>query len=157
VLPSGFKFGWGGWEAADVYTPIGQNNLPTLNDRAVHPGIICVARLKPGVTIDQAESEMTTVQNSLNQLYPATNRGLGADVAPLKEVIVWDADKTLLLLMGAVGLVLLIACANIANLLLARAEGRSAEFAIRMALGANRMRLASQLITESLLISLGGG
>jgi predicted permease len=157
VLPSGFKFGWGGWEAADVYTPIGQNNLPPLNDRAVHPGIICVARLKPGVTIDQAESEMATIQDSLNQLYPATNQGLGVDVAPLKEVIVWDADETLLLLMGAAGLVLLIACANIANLLLARSEARSPEFAIRMAIGASRMQLASQLITESLLLSVGGG
>jgi len=100
---------------------------------------------------------MTTIQNSLNQLYPSTNRGLGADVAPLKEIVVWGANKTLLLLMGAVGLVLLITCANIANLLLARAEARSAEFAIRMALGASRMRIASQLITESMLISVGGG
>jgi len=128
-----------------------------MTDRGIHPGILCVARLKPGVTIDQAKSEMVAIQNSLNQLYPSTNRGLGANVVPLKEIIVWDADETLLFLMGAVGLVLLIACANIANLLLARAEARSAEFAIRMALGANRMRLASQLITESLLISVWGG
>ena len=153
VLTSGFEFGG----EADFYTPIWQNNLPYMNDRTVHPGILCVARLKPGVIIDQAKSEMAAIQNSLNQTYPSTNRGLGANVAPLKEIIVWDADETLLLLMGAVGLVLLIACANIANLLLARAEARSSEFAIRMALGANRMRLASQLITESLLISVGGG
>src|SRR5215475_393438 len=153
VLSSNFEF----WGAADFYTPIWQNNLPYMDDRTVHSGIFCIARLKSGVTIDQAKSEMTTIQNSLNQLYPSTNRGLDVDVAPLKEIVVWDADETLLLLMGTVGLVLLIACANIASLLLARAEARSAEFAIRMALGANRMRLASQWITESMLISVGGG
>jgi putative ABC transport system permease protein len=153
VLTSNFEF----WGEADFYTPIRQNNLPFMDDRTVHSGIFCIARLKPGATIDQAKSEMTTIQNSLNRLYPSTNRGLGANVVPLKEIIVWDADETLLLLMGTVGLVLLIACANIASLLLARAEARSAEFAIRMALGANRMRLASQLITESMLISVGGG
>jgi predicted permease len=153
VLTSNFEF----WGEADFYTPIRQNNLPYMDDRTVHSGIFCIARLKPGVTIDQAKSEMTTIQNSLNRLYPSTNQGLGANVVPLKEIIVWDADETLLLLMGTVGLVLLIACANIASLLLARAEARSAEFAIRMALGANRKRLASQLITESMLISVGGG
>src|SRR5262249_33744054 len=128
-----------------------------MTDRGIHPGIICVARLKPGVTIAQAKSEMIAVQNSLYQLYPSTNRGLGADVAPLKQEIVGNASATLLLLMGAVGLVLLISCANIANLLLARSEARSGEFAIRVALGANRIHLAYQLITESMLLSVGGG
>ena len=156
VLSSEFEFGsW--WETADIYTPIGQANPVTMADRAIHPGIVCVARLKPGVTIAQAKSEMATIQNSLNQLYPSTNRGLGVDVAPLKQVIVGDVGATLLLLMGAVGLVLLIACANIANLLLARSEARSAEFAIRLALGASRRQLASQLVTESMLLSVGGG
>jgi putative ABC transport system permease protein len=156
VSPSGFEFEpW--WGTPDIFSPIEQNNLPPMNDRTAHMGIICVARLKTGVSIAQAKYEMATIQNSLNQLYPTTNRGLGTDVLPLKQVFVGDADKTILLLMGAVGMVLLIACANIANLLLARAEARTTEFAIRMALGANRKHLASQLITESLLLSVGGG
>ena len=155
VLPSGFEFEGRG--EGDVYTPFWQGNPVNMTDRAVRPGMLCVARLKPGVTIDQAKSEMATIQNSLNQLYTSTDRGLGVDILPLKRTVVWKTKEALLLLMGAVGLVLLIACANIANLLLARSEARSAEFAIRTALGANRMHLASQLITESLLLSVGGG
>jgi predicted permease len=155
VLPIGFEFGDAG--EADVYTPFWQSNPVTMTDRNIHPGFLCVARLKNGVTIAQAKSEMATIQNSLSQLYPSTSRGLSADVIPLKQEIVGDAGTTLLLLMGAVGLVLLIACANIANLLLARSEARSGEFAIRMALGASRMRLTYQLIIESLLLSFGGG
>jgi predicted permease len=155
VLPSGFEFE--GHGEADVYTPFWQSNPVLMTDRAIRPGFTCVARLKPDVTIDQAKSEMVTIQNSLNQLYPSTNDDWGINVEPLKQVIVGNADQTLLLLMGAVGLVLLIACANIANLLLARSEARSGEFAIRMALGASRARLAYQLITESMLHSLGGG
>jgi predicted permease len=155
VLSSGFEFEGRG--EGDVYTPFWQGNPVTMTDRAVRPGMLCVARLKPGVTIDQAKSEMATIQNSLNHIDTSTDRGLGVDILPLKRTVVWKSKEALLLLMGAVGLVLLIACANIANLLLARSEARSAEFAIRTALGASRRHLASQLITESLLLSMGGG
>ena len=100
---------------------------------------------------------MSVVQNRLTQLYPASNRGVTTDVVPLKQEIVGDASGTLLLLLGAVGLVLLIACANVANLLLARSVARSREFAIRLALGASRARIAAQLMVEGVLFSLGGG
>jgi predicted permease len=152
VAPPGFRLN----DDADVYMPLGQLDPLLLNNRASHDGIFTFARLKPGVSIFQSQAEMSTIQNRLDRLYPNDNRDLGVYVEPLKQVIVGDAGQTLALLLGTVGLVLLIACANIANLLLARSAGRSREFAIRSALGANRSRLVRQQLTESVILSLTG-
>ena len=153
VLPPKFRLE----NAADVYTPLAQGDPLYLNNRAIHPGILAIARLKPGVSISQAQAEMSTIQNHLDQLYPDADRDLGTDVIALKQQIVGNAGRTLLLLLGAVGMVLLIACANFASLLLARSAARSREFAVRLALGGSRARIIRQLLTESVLLSLGGG
>jgi predicted permease len=139
----------------DVYTPLGQGDPLLLSVRGSH-SILSIARLKPGVTLSQAKAEMSAIQNHLDQLYPDANRDLGIYIEPLKQEIVGNIGETLLLLSGAVGLVLLIACANVANLLLARSAVRTREFAIRFALGANRTRVVRQLLTESVLLSLFG-
>jgi predicted permease len=152
VAPPGFRFEGD----AEVYTPLGRGNPMTLDDRASHEGIFAVARLEPGVSVTRAQAEMNTIQSGLDHLYPDANRDLGIYVEPLKQVIVGDSRGLLLLLLGAVALVLLIACANVANLLLARSAVRSREFAIRSALGANRARMIRQLLTESVLLSLVG-
>jgi predicted permease len=153
VLPRNFRLEG---DDADVYTPLGQGDPLIYGDRTIHP-ILCVARLKPGVSVAAADAEMSALQERLVALYPSADRGLGANVRPLKHAFVQDVSGTLWLLLGAVGIVLLIACANVANLLLARSAARTREFAIRSALGASGARIVRQLVAESVLLSLAGG
>jgi predicted permease len=153
ILPAEFRF----IGDSDVYLPLGQHNPLLLEARGSHDDMVSIARLKPGVSTSQAQAEMSAIQDHLDQLYPDADRGLGIDIEPLKQMIVGDVRGTLLLLLGAVGLVLLITCANVANLWMARSAARSEEFAIRAALGASRSRVVRQLLTESVLLSLTGG
>ncbi|HKB64556.1 MAG TPA: ABC transporter permease [Pyrinomonadaceae bacterium] len=116
-----------------------------------------IGRLKPGVTISQAQSDIAAITRRLEQDFPKSNAGLGSNVVPLHTQVVGDVRSMLFILLGAVGFVLLIACTNVGNLMLARATQRDREIAIRAAVGASRLRLIRQLLTESLLLSIVGG
>jgi putative ABC transport system permease protein len=153
VIPASFKL----FRNVDVYVPIGQWTTPALKNRGAALGLHGIGRLKPGVTIEQAQSDLDRVMLNLADVYPETNRGNGAKVSLLKARMIGDIGPTLWLLLGAVGFVLLIACVNVSNLLLARSTGRTREFAIRAALGASKWRLLRQSLTESWLLALAGG
>ncbi len=153
VLPAGFRF----LGDPAVYTPIGQNGEINMSRRDTHPGIGVIARLKQGTAFGQARSELAVIGHRLAKQYPDTNGDRTFGMKPLKEDLVGDVGPTLYLLAGAVGLVLLIAGANVGNLVLARSLSRSREFAIRAALGAGRGRVMRQVLTESTLLGLAGG
>jgi predicted permease len=157
VIPADFRYQSGNFQESDVYVPIGQWNDSTFRDRRAGMGMDAVGRLRPGVTLQQAQSDLDSVAQGLSQTYPDADKGMGVALLPLKQDVVGDIRPFLLVLLGAVGFVLLIACVNVANLLLARSTGRTREFAIRAALGASQGRVIRQLLTESLVLSCSGG
>ena len=154
VIPASFRF-YG--SDRDVYTPLGQWNDPSFRSRGIDMSAHAVGRLKQGVTLAQAQSDMDDVARNLAVEYPETDKSVGITLVSMKQDIVGNVQPFLVVLLAAVGFLLLIACVNVANLLLARGVGRSSELAVRAALGASPARLIRQLLTESVLLSGMGG
>jgi predicted permease len=162
VVPSSFHLRVQNFQRGEplieVYVPVGEYNEPKFYaERGAGWGLDGIGRLKPGVTLQQAREDMARVSRDLAATYPAIDSDRKANILSLKDEMVGDMRPILLILLGAVGLVLLISCVNVANLLLARSTARQNEFAIRIALGAGPQRVIRQLLTESLLLALIGG
>jgi predicted permease len=154
VIPASFTF-YG--HDRDVYTPIGQWNDTSFRDRRVDLSSRGLGRLKPGVTLSQATADMDGIAQNLALAYPEADKNVGITLISMKEDIVGKVQPFLIVLLAAVGFLLLIACVNVANLLLARSMGRSREFAIRAAMGASQGRVIRQLLSESILLAGLGG
>ncbi len=150
VMPRGFRFP----EISELWVPLALT--PQTFTRTDH-GLSAIARLKDGVTFTEAQAEMNNVAARIEQANPVTNEGMGVKVMSLHDNLVGDYRQALLILLGVVGCVLLVACVNVANLMLARATARQKEFALRAALGASRWRIMRQLLIESLLLAVAGG
>ena len=150
VMPQGFRFP----EVSELWVPLA---LTTKMFTRTDHGLQAVARLKDGVSLPQAQSEMNNIAARIEQQNPVTNEGLGVKVMSLHQYLSGDYRDGLLILLGVVGCVLLVACVNVANLMIARGSARQKEFALRSALGASRWRIVRQLLFESLLLSIVGG
>jgi predicted permease len=157
VVPASFHMTLPSFRDGEIFVPAGQWNNPLLLNRGAGLGFHGIGRLKGGVTLEQAGTDMDRVSRNLAAAYPDADKGISAHLVPLKQQMVGDVRPLLLVLLAAVGFVLLIACVNVANLMLARSSVRAREFAIRAAMGATQGHVIRQLLTESVLLAFVSG